>query len=92
MMLSISRKRLIAFIVTEVIKSKQEFGARLIDIELAKNNGLLDRYLNDESEYNGFKSHFRIRSIDCLVSYSNILTIYPHSFDLKLLLKFKLAL
>ena len=34
-MLSISRKRLITFIVTEVIKSKQEFDARLIDIELA---------------------------------------------------------
>jgi len=34
-MLSISRKRLIAFIVTEVIKSKQEFDAILIDIELA---------------------------------------------------------
>ena len=28
-------ERLIAFIVTEVIKSKQEFDARLIDIELA---------------------------------------------------------
>ena len=35
MMLSISRKRLIAIIVTEVIKSKREFDARLIDIELA---------------------------------------------------------
>src|SRR6185312_15742825 len=35
MMLSISRKRLIAFIVTEVIKSKQEFNARFFDIELA---------------------------------------------------------
>ena len=104
MMLSISWKRLIAFIVTEVIKSKQEFDARLIDIELAflfDSMSMINRtprllrpktmtywtdifpYLNDESEYNNnsFNLIFAfcdLRSIDCSVSYSNILTIYPH--------------
>ena len=108
-MLSISRKRLIAFIVTEVIKSKQEFDARLIDIELAflfDPTSMINHtprllwpktivywtdifpYLNDESEYNSFNAFRDLRSIDCLVSYSSILTIYPHPF----LLKFKLAL
>ena len=84
MMLSISWKRLIAFIVTELIKPKQEFDAGLIDIELAFLFDSIDvksrinraprllwpktivywtdifPYLNDESEYNSFKSHFRI--------------------------------
>ena len=115
MMLSISRKRLIAFIVTEVIKSKREFDARLIDIELAFLFDSMSRinrtprllrpktmaywtdifpYLNDESELIVFKPRFAfcdLRSIGCLISYSNILTIYPHPFDLKLLLKFKFS-
>ena len=34
-MLSVTRKILIAFIITEAIKSHQQFDARLIDIELA---------------------------------------------------------
>ena len=39
-----------------------------------------------------FKSHFCILRSTFNRPYSNILTIYPHSFDLKLLLKFKLTL
>src|SRR6185312_815714 len=95
MMLSISRKRLIAIIVTEVIKSKH---ARLIDIELAFLFDSMSRinrtprllwpktmaYWTDILMtrasiivLNLIFAFCDLRSIDCLVSYNNILTIYP---------------
>ena len=52
-------------------------------------------HLNDESEYNNFKSHFRIlrSTFNQLLSIlHHILIMRLHLFNLKFLLKFRLAL